>query len=434
MRTSLGLVAVGALSGCLLFHASDGGGGNDGSGGSGAQGGNTVTAPNATSTGGAGAGGSNPCDAGKLGDPDNCGVCGWECGPGASCDAGVCTVVSVTLGEAFQGLAVSDSTVAVQRGTFTEAATTGFSIWPKDFGDTTTPTSGPAFVDDPRGFVTWLGSPVQRFAYAYGNKAVPQLETFDAQGAGNTTVTFQSNSTELAGFLSGLAMNEGDAYVLVSSVDTLLSIEDLACLDAVPPSDCLVEPASGVAEAPPGMGDITLLGLDGSTTGAPPLRWSSDRGTSTCTYSVEPPTGADVLCIEDVPPVTDTPRRVIAEGATVFIADGSASDRRILFRAPNNNEGLVVMPVPDGRDVRLPADTDGELLFGVVDETELVALRVAFLASEVGTTLVGTIQVDAPIVAVDASDDRFVFFLTSDPGADKSALHRWRKPPPPPGP
>lgn len=416
-----GVIAAVALSvcGCSLVTAVPDDSARSGSGGDAPTSGG---GPATTNTGAGGVGGMEGCASGVLGDADNCGQCGWSCGPGSACDGDVCEPTIIALDDSVaNGVAVlDDASVAVQLGFPTkklEVRAIDF-VDPSPLGVVDLAVMSP----DLEAGVGLLGR-----GLPLGGGFVYAPQTSSGLGAGPVPVLSCSSLLdcqiiELLGapdrsnaHINGMAAVDDQLVVLFNLPTPRLYAAPLSCLTT---GSCTV-----AALSPPVMSTtLQALLLDVRTSDGS-LWWTTFGNTTQgCLYRWTP---GDVP-VSEVPCAlgVDQLFGVTVGGDLVIVGSGFGGDGPLHWVDTTAN--LSATPLPDG--LRWPADADAEDLLFAYD-TVLGAL-VALRASEGGVLMEGQAPLvpGQALVSIDASHSDFVFALSN--GGSGSHLYRWRKPAP----
>lgn len=387
-------------------------------GGSGGDVPTTGGGPATTNTGAGGVGGAATCPSGELGDADNCGQCGWSCGPGSACDGNACEPTIVLLDSLANGLAVAEANVVVQLGVPTKK----LEVRAVDFLDPVPLGEVPNIADIEAG-VGLLG---RGLPLAGGLIFAPQLAS--PLGPGPVTllhcngalecqlVELQGAPDRLDAHVNGMTVVDDQLIVLFNLPTPRLYAAPLTCLAS---GSCTVTPASPPVE--PTVLQSLLLDVresDGS------LWWTTlgETGQKGCVYRWTP----DAVPMSEVPCILSITELhgVTAGGDQVFVGSGFAGDGPLYWIGPSDPPFATPLPEP----LRWPADVDSEGLAFAFDAgvDALVALR----ASDGGVLLEGQAPLvpGQALISIDASHPDFVFAVSN--GGSGSYLYRWRKPAP----
>lgn len=431
------------LTNCLFFHdpdasssgpggaASSTGASNSGAaggvGGQGAQGSATDTSATGAMANG-GNGGEGGCE--TQTDPQNCGACGWDCGPGVDeCVDGVCGAYSVDIPAVVHGVAAIGDKVVIEAAPSSGPLHVGaLEIRAEDFVDGSNVLARDiSEFEDGIGIIGRTGSLGGSFLYAPQIPVSPSVLACGlvVVGAECASKNMVGAVDVVGGHVNGLVADQGSLYVLHSGTLRL----GRTTLGACAADSCTVTAASGEMSPPndPPPATRVPVGLDLQVIGGKKFLWWSTyaNGELACLHRhpTEGLSGAEVPCVVEHPSIS----RVTVAGSNVFFGTGTSGPIRRVWGADFEHGPLIGV----GEQASYPADTDETMLYASVVETSnahgLIALEPE---SSTGGEVIERGRVQIPtneaITSIDASNEAFVFFTTHFAGNSK--LYRWRKP------
>ncbi|HTJ82031.1 MAG TPA: hypothetical protein VL400_09915 [Polyangiaceae bacterium] len=402
------LAFVAATSSCFTFVSFDL---DDGAGGG------TVTSvgPGGGGGGGGGAGGggggAGPC-ADIESDPNNCGQCGWSCGPGSQCAQGVCTAVGVeepgVFALALVGATRDRSVVAAVKPDM-GLAFVELHVWPSAL-----PSSAQQVIGNvPDGKSGALTTSDDFIYYRPRDLAACEagacIEAVSVEPAGSVAQIRVSVDGSSIDAVEGLAVVSGTAYFTTSGANLVRAVSE-ACLRSVNGTDCSADASAQIVVSQ--MNDvggmpITAKAAHLEATGGE-LWWTTYLG---CVHHV--PLGersVQAACAFGLSDLEDTlPTVLTASEAGVFVATNAT---RVFQLTTLRSDA----PKPI-EDLDAPLDSDDRYLYAWAPATQEVVV-----VDPTTQTAIARQSVDAAVVAIEASDPNWVYFATS------STLYRWRKP------